>query len=88
MVLVCQVLYPDSAVAQTVGDAEIMRLLQDLGLGFLLARPDGLDAVEAWDAMLSPGEQQRLGFARVLYHKCVLVLPAGALETGGGLTCS
>lgn len=48
-----------------------MRLLQDLGLGFLLARPDGLDAVETWDSMLSPGEQQRLGFARVLYHKCV-----------------
>jgi len=64
-----QVLYPHSAEEQTVGDAEIVQLIETMRLGHLLTRPEGLDAVEEWDSMLSVGEQQRLGFARMLYHK-------------------
>ena len=29
----------------------------------------GLDAAQSWEDMLSMGEQQRLGFARLLFHK-------------------
>lgn len=64
-----QLIYPDTANAQDEGDAELSRLLAELGLGHLQMQAEGLDAVEQWDNMLSVGEQQRLGIARLLYHK-------------------
>ena len=36
-------------------------LLSDVGLGYLLKREGGLNAVEEWADSLSLGEQQRLG---------------------------
>ena len=43
-------------------------LLKEVELGHLLQRYGGLYAVENWADSLSVGEQQRLGFARLLYH--------------------
>ena len=40
-------------------------LLREVGLGYLLQRRGGLDAVEDWADSLSLGEQQRLAFARL-----------------------
>ena len=44
-------------------------LLSRLGLHHLLQRRGGLNAIENWADSLSVGEQQRLGFARLFYHK-------------------
>ena len=45
------------------------KLLRDVQLEFLyLDSPEGLDRVAVWQDMLSGGEQQRLGFARMLFH--------------------
>ena len=43
-------------------------LLEEVGLGYLLQRPGGLQAVEDWADSLSLGEQQRLAFARLFCH--------------------
>jgi energy-coupling factor transporter ATP-binding protein EcfA2 len=55
---------------------QLLAALQLAGLSYLLAAlPAGLDAAaEDWGAVLSPGEMQRLGFARVLLHKPLLAV--------------
>ena len=55
------VTYPLSPEA--VDDAVVRRSVEDVGLGHLL---DKLDEDERWDHVLSGGEKQRLGFARIL----------------------
>jgi len=63
-----QVLYPETEVFDPECDAEISRLLIDLGLETTLTE-FGLDGVTVWEDTLSLGEQQRIGFARLLYTK-------------------
>jgi putative ATP-binding cassette transporter len=58
------VTYPLSPDA--VDDALVRRSVEDVGLGHLL---DKLDEDERWDHVLSGGEKQRLGFARILIQK-------------------
>jgi putative ATP-binding cassette transporter len=52
--------------APSSDDAEIARVLEAVRLGHLVSR---LDDVDQWSHRLSGGEQQRLGFARVLLAK-------------------
>ncbi len=58
------VAYPRGA--QAVSDAEISTALSHCGLEHLAAN---LDEEHRWSQRLSPGEQQRLAFARVLINK-------------------
>ena len=58
------VTYPLSP--ETVDDAVVRKSVEDVGLGHLL---DKLDQDERWDQVLSGGEKQRLGFARLLIQK-------------------
>lgn len=68
-----QLLYPHDASQQTCTDAELLDILEDVGLAHLLGRGNGeavgLDSEADWADELSVGEAQRLGFARVLYHR-------------------
>lgn len=57
-------LYP--GMAHQPGEAAILQTLTDCGLPHLI---DRLDEKRAWSQELSPGEQQRIGFARILLQK-------------------
>ncbi len=65
-------IYPDVANEQARSDETLTRLLQLVGLEYLLRAdpkaPGSLDAESDWSDMLSLGEQQRISFARLLYH--------------------
>lgn len=58
------VTYPLSP--ETVDDQAVRHSVIDVGLGHLV---DRLDADECWDQVLSGGEKQRLGFARLLLQR-------------------
>nr|QTW43714.1 ABCD4 [Eurytemora affinis] len=74
-----QINYPLLVVPSLVDrlqDKNILNLLQITGLTGLLDRCGGLDTEPnwAWYDVLSPGEQQRLAFTRLLYHDPVLAV--------------
>ena len=52
-----------------VSEEELMELLRKVDLQGLATRNGGLTAVVDWDEVLSLGEQQRLGMARLFYHR-------------------
>jgi putative ATP-binding cassette transporter len=62
-----QLTYPD--IARNVTDAELHEVLRQVNLADLAERFDGFDAIRDWEETLSPGEQQRLAFARLLLVK-------------------
>ena len=73
--------YPCTAQAFRMGD--MVRALHDAELAALVPR---LHDAEAWSQRLSPGEQQRLQFARVFLHRpsCILLDEAtSALDEQG-----
>ncbi|KAJ7949053.1 ABC transporter D family protein [Quillaja saponaria] len=53
---------------------ELMKVLADVRLEYVLSRFGGLDSTHEWSSVLSLGEQQRLAFARLLLSKPELVL--------------
>ncbi|KAI5795374.1 ABC transporter transmembrane region 2-domain-containing protein [Peziza echinospora] len=67
-----QVIYPHTEMDMKAGgrgEADLMRVLGMVRLGYLVEREGGWDTRKEWKDVLSGGEKQRMGFARVLYHK-------------------
>ncbi|KAI8098532.1 ATP-binding cassette sub-family D member 4 [Halteromyces radiatus] len=66
-----QLTYPSLSSSTTVTDADVRMLLSQVRLTHLEHMIDSFDTSYGieWDKMLSPGEQQRLVFARLLYWK-------------------
>lgn len=62
-----QILYPN--LDREASDAELTTALERVNLETLPERFGGFDAVMHWEHVLSPGEQQRLAFARLLFSK-------------------
>ncbi|XP_052207305.1 ABC transporter D family member 2, chloroplastic [Diospyros lotus] len=53
---------------------DLLQVLEDVRLGYVLSRFNSLDSTCEWSSVLSLGEQQRLAFARLLLSKPSLVL--------------
>lgn len=67
-----QVIYPDGHVdmkEKRKSEADLKRVLDEAKLGYLPDREGGWDTRKEWKDVLSGGEKQRMGFARVLYHE-------------------
>ncbi|KAI5291437.1 hypothetical protein KEM54_004714 [Ascosphaera aggregata] len=67
-----QVIYPDSATEMSrkgVTDEDLLDIVSVLEISSIVERPGGWDAEEEWRDVLSGGLQQRIGMARLLYHK-------------------
>ncbi|THG14498.1 hypothetical protein TEA_014205 [Camellia sinensis var. sinensis] len=50
-------------------DSHLETILENVKLLYLLEREGGWDANKTWEDILSLGEQQRLGMARLFFHK-------------------
>ncbi|VFQ96004.1 unnamed protein product [Cuscuta campestris] len=50
-------------------DSHLKTILESVKLIYLLEREGGWDTVQNWEDILSLGEQQRLGMARLFFHK-------------------
>ena len=67
-----QVIYPHTEIdmhEHGTSDAELQKVLEDARLGYLPIREDGWDSRKEWKDVLSGGEKQRMGIARLLYHE-------------------
>ncbi|MBX9671131.1 MAG: ABC transporter ATP-binding protein/permease [Candidatus Obscuribacterales bacterium] len=65
-----QLTYPNAN--STVSDDELRQVLKTVNLDGLIekfAKDGGLDAIKVWSDVLSPGERQRLAFARLVLNK-------------------
>ena len=67
-----QVIYPHTELDMReagVTDSELRHVLEDARLGYLPDREGGWDTRKEWKDVLSGGEKQRMGIARLLYHE-------------------
>jgi ATP-binding cassette, subfamily D (ALD), peroxisomal long-chain fatty acid import protein len=67
-----QVIYPDGELDMRLkrkSEADLREVLEAAKLGYLPDREGGWDTRKEWKDVLSGGEKQRVGFARLLYHE-------------------
>lgn len=67
-----QVIYPDGEVdmrEKRKNEHELKKVLEAARLGYLPDREGGWDTKKEWKDVLSGGEKQRMGIARLLYHE-------------------
>jgi ATP-binding cassette subfamily D (ALD) long-chain fatty acid import protein len=67
-----QVIYPDGELEMHERgrrDHELAHVLEEAKLGYLPDREGGWDTRKEWKDVLSGGEKQRMGIARLLYHE-------------------
>ncbi|KAF2170089.1 hypothetical protein M409DRAFT_19696 [Zasmidium cellare ATCC 36951] len=67
-----QVIYPHTEVdMRDAGrrESELQAILEEAKLGYIPEREGGWDTRKMWQDVLSGGEKQRMGIARLLYHE-------------------
>ncbi|KAG0373081.1 ATP-binding cassette sub- D member 4 [Mortierella sp. AD032] len=89
-----QLVYPNKKMAPSVTDSDILRLLKLVRLEHLVDTLDDFDQIYTldWTKMLSPGEQQKMAFARLFYARPMFAerfhQQRIALDGQGGWSCS
>lgn len=70
-----QFIYPHTGkdmAEHKISDADLLRLADVVNLRYVVERePGGWDSTSDWRDVLSGGEKQRVGMARVFYHKLI-----------------
>ncbi|CAF0940732.1 unnamed protein product [Adineta ricciae] len=64
-----QIIYPHTVANAFVDDTKLMEILDNVELKYIVQREGGLSAERDWKDILSGGEKQRLGLARIFYHR-------------------
>jgi len=67
-----QIIYPDSKAdmdKRGISDDELLRILAVLHMGHIVEREGGWDVKKEWREALSGGDQQKIAWARLFYHK-------------------
>ncbi|CAF0968351.1 unnamed protein product [Adineta steineri] len=64
-----QIIYPHTIDQTFANDDQLMEMLHYVELQYIVQREGGLNAERDWKDILSGGEKQRLGLARMFYHK-------------------
>jgi ATP-binding cassette subfamily D (ALD) long-chain fatty acid import protein len=67
-----QVIYPftyPEHLASGRTDDDLLKILGDVHLAYIPSREGGWETRKEWKDVLSGGEKQRMGMARLLYHQ-------------------
>ncbi len=67
-----QIIYPHSLMQmqrKRVKDEDLLSLLDEVKLSYIVEREGGFDVCNDWNDVLSGGEKQRMAMARLFYHR-------------------